>query len=188
MFRRRSSRLVSLRRARRRGRLAEDVMFDCSEGQRNGTIVRDGVGEASHRRLRIERSTWVGGARRSVAAKNGRESWHVCRDGKQHAHRFRMGSPGEPRARSDRQRCGMRNGLFSGARPRGRASLQLVTTWRHDAAVTPVSAAGEGNALEGVASARRARHRSLRGHGGAQNPVNLMVDVGCNKPMDFEGE
>jgi len=60
--------------------------------------------------------------------------------------------------------------------------------WRHDAAVTPVSAAGEGNALEGVASARRARHRSLRGHGGAQNPVNLMVDVGCNKPMDFEGE
>lgn len=87
-----------------------------------------GAGEMRAQRLLREPPTCVGGAcgseqeGRRASSGSGSGLRSAVEPGREATCTWlQEGSPGEPRARSHRQRCGRRNGLTSGARPRGRA-------------------------------------------------------------------
>jgi len=148
----------------------EGVMFESLEQSRNGVIACDGAGEAPHGRLRIERSTRStarGGPRparalASLAAGRGLRipmsgemgtNMHIAsgweaQESHGHGHTGNGVAVQRTLQRSKASRssgCAARNGEGAGS----------------DGDIA--DAAGEGNALEGVASARRARPPVLRG-------------------------
>jgi hypothetical protein len=109
----RGSRFGSLRRSRRSGRPV-GCGVRVARVLSNGWSACGASEETSHRRLLYEPSARAGGAWRSgggeefasSAVEIGPSGLVELRNGNERAHGSRMGSPGEPRAWSHRQRCG----------------------------------------------------------------------------------